>query len=127
MNMDKQLEFQLSYLNAQIEESNRQFTETQLVLREVQETLLCLADLETKPKSTMVSIGASTFVPAQLKPGEVIAPVGSNVFAVKTLPEARAILEERAEKIANALAEMEKNLSQLLQLRSELVKKAQQE
>ncbi len=125
--MDKQqLEFQLNYLTANIEESKRQFTETQLVLREVQETLLCLADLEAKPRSTMVSLGASTFIAADLK-GSVIAPIGSNVFAAKKPGEARAVLEQRAEKIANVLSEMEKNLSQLLQLRSELINKAQQE
>ncbi len=121
----RELEMQFQYVSSQIEDAKRQLGELRLVLQEAQETLLALAELETKPKSTMTSLGSSVFVPTTIKSDKVIAPVGANVFTEQTPQQAMAVIEQRATKLSEAAKNIENTLQQMLNLRQQLIQQAQ--
>ncbi len=126
MTDQRELEMQFNYISGQIEEARRQLGELRMVLQEAQETLLALAELETKPKSTMVALGSSVFVSATLEQGKVIAPIGTNVFVKQTPQEAMKSIEQRASKLNEAAQNIEKTLSQMASMRQKIMQQAQE-
>ncbi len=126
MNEKRELEMQFNYISAQIEEVNRQLGEMQVALQEVQDTLMAITEMEKKPKSTMVSVGAAAFAPAKIETNKILVPTGANVFSIKKPADAIKTIEERAVKLQGAITNIEKTLSQLLQIRQQIIQKTQQ-
>lgn len=118
---------QFEYLSQQVEDGKAQLMEVRSLLDELQETLLAIAELETKPKSSMVSLGANAFVKSSIDGEKVIVPIGANVLCQKEPAEARQLLEERGQKLAAAASNIEKALSQLLQMRQGIMQQAERQ
>ena len=122
----QELEMQFNYLSQQVEEAKAQLNEMRMALQEMQETLFAIVELEAKPKSTLVLLGASSFVPSKIETEKVLVPIGANVLAMKTPLDARKVIEERAAKLLSAITNVEKALGQMLQMRQSLMQQAQQ-
>ncbi len=122
----RELQMQFQYLTSQIEQAKQQFTELKLVLEEAQETLLALAELESKPATTMTSLGSSIFVKSAIASDKVIAPIGANVYCQKSITEAKQIVEMQANKVNQLTVNVEKALTQMMQARQQIIQQAQQ-
>lgn len=122
----QELQMQFEYFSQQIEDAKRQLNEVRSLLDELQETLLAIVELEANPKNSMVSLGANAFVKSKISSDKIIVPIGANVLCEKTPAEARAILEERGQKLASVASNIEKALAQLLQMRQSIMQQAQQ-
>lgn len=122
----RELQMQYRYIASQIEQGERQLNEMRQVLAEIEETTMAIAELETKPKSSLVAIGSNAFVKANIETSKVIAPIGANVLSLKAPEEARQILADRAAKVASVISNVERALTQMYQLQQKVVEQAQQ-
>ncbi len=112
---EARISYELQYYQKQAEEIERQLSQLQMLLQENSSTQAALdALLVAGDAETISPLGGGVFFKAKiLDSKKVLVDVGGRVIVEKTVPDAKAVLEQRRKTTLDTVARLEKNFEEV--------------